>query len=725
MSGRRPMTGAGGGCAPAAPGRLRGARRMPAALRFAAGQLARFALLMVAVSIVTAALVSASPIDPVQANTGQAALLSMSAEKREELAERWGAGEPFAERYAAWALDALHGDLGESLRFNAPVVEVVGERLAGSALLLACAWLLSGAIGFALGVAAGAARGSLFDRLVRGWCYLLSATPGFWLAMLALMVFSVWLGWFPVGFSVPIGASSASVTLLDRIHHAALPALVLSLTGVANVALHTREKTVDVMASEYMRFAEARGEARRRAVLRHGLRNLALPALTLQFTSVSEIVGGSVLVEQVFSYPGLGQAAVTAGLGGDAPLLVGIALATSAIVFAGNLAANLLYGAVDPRMRAVGGAGAVRGADEGAGAGADGSAAGAVDAAGCSAAAAGAAPHRPVPEGAAAGRGDGVVAATCDGATAPIAAAAPRPLEGGRSEGASVPGGAPMRLHAPRARGLLGGRRALLVGALVALTVLVAAVVAGALSAERASATDFTATNLAPCLEHPFGTDWMGRDMLARTLAGLSTSVVVGAVSAAVSSVIALVLAAASALGGPRVDAVVGWLIDLIMGVPHIVLLILVSYALGRGAAGVCVGVALTHWPSLTRVLRAEIMQLRAQPFMACSCALGVSGVRLALTHALPCVLPQYLVGLVLLFPHAILHEASITFLGFGLSPEQPAIGVILSEAMGYLTSGAWWLAVFPGAALLAIVLMFDRVGSALRRLLSVEGVQA
>lgn len=698
---------------------------MPAALRFAAGQLARFALLMVAVSMVTVALVSASPIDPVQANTGQAALLSMSAEKREELAERWGAGEPFAERYAAWASDALRGDLGESLRFNAPVVEVVGERLAGSALLLACAWLLSGAIGFALGVAAGAAQGSLFDRLVRGWCYLLSATPGFWLAMLALMVFSVWLGWFPVGFSVPIGASSASVTLLDRIHHAALPALVLSLTGVANVALHTREKTVDVMASEYMRFAEARGETRRRAVLRHGLRNLALPALTLQFTSVSEIVGGSVLVEQVFSYPGLGQAAVTAGLGGDAPLLVGIALATSAIVFAGNLAANLLYGAVDPRMRAAGGVGAVRGADEGAGAGADGSAAGAVDAAGCSAAGAGAASPRPVPEGAAADRGGGMIAVACDGAPAPVAAAASGPLEAGRSAGAPVPGDVPMRLHAPRARGLLGGRRALLAGALVALAVLVAAVVAGALSAERASATDFTATNLAPCLEHPFGTDWMGRDMLARTLAGLSTSVVVGAVSAAVSSVIALVLAAASALGGPRVDAVVGWLIDLIMGVPHIVLLILVSYALGRGAAGVCVGVALTHWPSLTCVLRAEIMQLRAQPFMACSRALGVSRVRLALTHALPCVLPQYLVGLVLLFPHAILHEASITFLGFGLSPEQPAIGVILSEAMGYLTSGAWWLAVFPGAALLAVVLMFDRVGSALRRLLSVEGVQA
>ena len=104
----------------------------------------------------------------------------------------------------------------------------------------------------------------------------------------------------------------------------------------------------------------------------------------------------------------------------------------------------------------------------------------------------------------------------------------------------------------------------------------------------------------------------------------------------------------------------------------------------------------------------------------SCSCARSPT----LPAHALPCVLPQYLVGLVLLFPHAILHEASITFLGFGLSPETPAIGVILSEAMGYLTAGAWWLAVLPGAALLVVVLLFDRVGAALRNLMSIEGVQ-
>ncbi len=278
--------------------------------------------------------------------------------------------------------------------------------------------------------------------------------------------------------------------------------------------------------------------------------------------------------------------------------------------------------------------------------------------------------------------------------------------------------------HAPASPRFGSGRRALLAGAVAAIAVLFAVVVAGRLLEPAAVATNFADKNLAPGFAHLFGTDWMGRDMLARTVSGLGTSIVIGFVSAAVSSIIALVVAAIAALGGERADAAVSWLIDLTMGIPHIVLLILISYALGRGALGVCVGVACTHWPSLARVLRAEILQLCAQPYLACSRALGVSRVRIALAHALPSVLPQCLVGLVLLFPHAILHEASITFLGFGLSPETPAIGVILSEAMGYLTAGAWWLAVFPGAALLVVVLLFDRVGAALRDLMSTEGVQ-
>lgn len=306
---------------------------------------------MLAVGLVVFALVSMSPIDPVQANVGQAAYVNMSEAKRAQLASYWGGDVPFWERFVNWAGALLQGDMGTSLRFNAPVSEVIAHRAANSLALMGIAWLLSGVLGFALGVAAGARRGGALDRVVRSYCFLLASTPTFWLGLLILMVFAVQLGWFPIGFSVPIGVSAADVTLSDAVHHLVLPALTLSVTGVANIALHTREKVVDVLESDYVRFARARGESELSVIVHHGLRNVALPAVTLQCAFISEIFGGSVLVEQVFSYPGLGQAAVTAGLGGDVALLAGIALVSAALVFGGNLLANILYGVLDPRMR--------------------------------------------------------------------------------------------------------------------------------------------------------------------------------------------------------------------------------------------------------------------------------------------------------------------------------------------------------------------------------------
>ena len=278
-------------------------------------------------------------------------------------------------------------------------------------------------------------------------------------------------------------------------------------------------------------------------------------------------------------------------------------------------------------------------------------------------------------------------------------------------------------LHAPVQR-LRGNRAITLVACIVAVCALAIVVASGLVLYGQATATDFTAKNLAPSLAHPFGTDWMGRDMLSRTLAGLSKSVLVGLLAATVSSVIALVLGCAAALGGKRVDAVVSWLIDLMMGVPHIVLLVLISFAIGKGFWGVTIGVAVTHWPSLARVVRAEVLQCRESKFVEVARKLGQSPARIAWRHMVPYVLPQFVVGLILLFPHAILHEAAITFLGFGLPPEQPAIGVILSESMSYLSTGAWWLAVFPGLALMATVLLFDVAGQSLRKLLDPHTAQ-
>ncbi len=311
----------------------------------------RMVLLLAAVSMVAFFLVSVSPIDPLQANIGQAALGSMSAEQIAKLEAYWGVGVPPVERYLSWASDFLKGDLGVSLLYRRPVTEVLAVKLQNSLWLMALAWVISGVTGFVLGMISGLKKGSFTDKVIKGYSLLIASTPAFWLALVLLMVFAVWLKVLPIGLSVPIGAEAGGVTAMDRIRHAILPALTLSITGISNITLHTREKMIDIMESDYVLFARARGESTFEIVKNHALRNVILPAITLQFASISEIFGGSVLVEQIFSYPGLGQAAVAAGTGSDVPLLLGITMISAAIVFGGNFIANILYGVVDPRIR--------------------------------------------------------------------------------------------------------------------------------------------------------------------------------------------------------------------------------------------------------------------------------------------------------------------------------------------------------------------------------------
>lgn len=258
---------------------------------------------------------------------------------------------------------------------------------------------------------------------------------------------------------------------------------------------------------------------------------------------------------------------------------------------------------------------------------------------------------------------------------------------------------------------------------IVAVVILAAVTAAGILTEDYAVETDFSQRNLSPSLQHLFGTDWMGRDMLARTLSGLSLSIRIGILTAVVSAAVALLLGTASVVLGRKADAVISWGIDLVMGIPHILLVMLISLACGRGFVGVVAGVSLSHWPSLARVIRGELMQLRKAPYILVAEKMGVSKLQNVKHHMLPHLLPQLLTGMILLFPHAILHESSVTFLGFGLSSEQPAIGVILSESMQYLTTGKWWLALFPGLALVLVVVLFALLGERVRRLLDPSSV--
>lgn len=318
-------------------------------LKYICSTTIRMLTLVIAVCILSFILVSASPVDPLQAYVG--AESTMSEEAREEVAEYWGLNDPPVERFLTWANNTLHGDLGTSITYNMPVAQVISERFVYSLALILAAWVLSGVIGFAAGILAAVRRGGIFDKCVKTFCLILQSAPVFWFGLLMLTVFSVILGWFPTGQAAPVNKLAEDVTIWDRIYHMILPAVTLSILGISKITLYTRQKLIEIMNSDYMLFARARGESTGQLVARHGLRNIAMPAITLQFASFSELFGGIALAETVFSYPGLGSAVTAAATNGDAPLLIGIAMSSALFVFAGNFIANVLYGIVDPRLK--------------------------------------------------------------------------------------------------------------------------------------------------------------------------------------------------------------------------------------------------------------------------------------------------------------------------------------------------------------------------------------
>lgn len=310
---------------------------------------ARMVTLLFGLALLTFVLVSYSPIDPVQAYIGS--YTDVTDAQLQALRGRWGLDQPLPLRFWLWFRAILSGDFGVSRIFHAPVLDIIIPAFTNSLVLMLSSWALSGIVGYFLGVVAAFKKGKVLDRVISWYCYTLASTPSFVLGLVLLIVFGVWLGWAPIGLSQPIGMLDANVTFLDRFRHFVLPCLTLSVLGVANVALHTREEMDQVLHSEYVLFATARGLSRRQVFFHHGWRNTLLPVMMLQFAYFSELFGGSALAEIVFSYQGLGSVMTRAGLQGDLPLLLGAILLSCLFVFFGNLIADILAETVDPRVR--------------------------------------------------------------------------------------------------------------------------------------------------------------------------------------------------------------------------------------------------------------------------------------------------------------------------------------------------------------------------------------
>lgn len=312
---------------------------------------ARRALLAVPVLLTVTlgvfALAAASPFDPVKAYAGTAGLTA-SQENLDQIRHNLGADRPLLARWWDWLTGALTGDLGDSATLRAPVSQVIGERIGWSVLLCALAFALAVVLGTVLGVLAARRRGSLLDRAVTCSAYVLEAAPPFWLGLLAVWLFALRLGVLPAGGLTDSASEVATAGQIAR--HLVLPALVLALSQLPWFVLYVRQGVGDALEEDPVRGARARGLRERTVLLRHALRSGLLPVLTLIGSRVPELITGALLVETVFSWPGIAAATVQAATSVDFPLLAALTVLATAAVLVGNLLSDLLYGLADPRV---------------------------------------------------------------------------------------------------------------------------------------------------------------------------------------------------------------------------------------------------------------------------------------------------------------------------------------------------------------------------------------
>jgi peptide/nickel transport system permease protein len=317
--------------------------------RYALKKAGKLIVIAVVVSLAAFTLLQFSPIDSVRSYIG-ADLLKISEAQKKKIEEKWGLNKPPVERLGKWLSQVLHGNMGNSLLFNDSVWSVIKKRFITSFAVMVFAWILSGLIGLVLGIISGVWNNSILAKIIDLYAYILASAPVFWIGIILLVIFSVSLQWTPVGGAHSPGLFDREVSLGDKLYHMILPAVTLSIVGIAGIILHTKEKVIEIMQSDFVLYGIAQGENTWAIVRHYVLRNALLPAITLQFATLNEIFGGSVLIEQVFSYPGLGKAAVDAGTGGDIPLLLGITVFSAIFVFTGNTIADVMYKLVDPRI---------------------------------------------------------------------------------------------------------------------------------------------------------------------------------------------------------------------------------------------------------------------------------------------------------------------------------------------------------------------------------------
>jgi peptide/nickel transport system permease protein len=316
-------------------------------LRYAGWRLVQVVPAVAGIVLIGFLLIHLAPGDPVLALAGEHGDADYYAFMR----EKFGLDRSIPEQLWAYTTNVLRGDLGVSYTHGRPAAEVIFERLPATLLLTGSALLVSSVVGVALGVAAATRVHGIRDVVINAGALGLYAAPVFWVAQLALLLVALRLGWVPVQGMTTAGRDATGLAYVaDVARHLALPALVLASQEIAAVARLTRSELIEELDADYVRTARAKGLTERRVVVRHALRRALLPVVTVIGARVGHLVSGAIIVEVVFSWPGIGRLLLTAMQTRNSPIILGIFLLVAFAVVVANLLTDLAYGWLDPRI---------------------------------------------------------------------------------------------------------------------------------------------------------------------------------------------------------------------------------------------------------------------------------------------------------------------------------------------------------------------------------------
>ena len=616
-------------------------------------------------------------------------------EQLEQIREDMGLNRPIIEQYLDYMWGLLHGDLGTSYSTGESVAKIFFERLPNTMYLGIVASIIGTVVSIPLGIFAARHRGGILDNVANVVAVFGISVPNFWFGLMLLIAFSLKLGW------LPSGGNETWICVL-------LPAITIGTDKMAELTRTTRSTMLDTLTQDYLRTARAKGVPENTVVNKHALKPAMIPILNVTMSQLSGAVAGAALTETVFSWPGVGKLVVDAVKGRDIPMACGCLIMKCILIGIIGLATDLLFVAVDPRLRTHYAAAAKK-------------------------------------------KDVSLWQEICNDCRNAVKSVVDIPAKLRRvlaeisaNRAVAAKERAEQRATAEKAkaeRAARGKEKRVLVskqyskrsqlgefwyrfsqnkGAVVGLVILlILALICIFADVIFDYDTQIAGYNLRarlqpPSAEHWFGTDNMGRDLFARTMYGARYSLAIGLATVALSLLIGMPIGAACGYFGGKVDLFVMRILDIVSSIPSLLMGIVIVSALGQSTQSLIIAMAVSRLPGAATATRTAVMTVKNNEYVEAAKAIGMPTASLIARHVVPNCLSPIIVRTTLQVAGAIVSASSLSYLGLGVPVPSPEWGALLAAGRDYIREYSY-MTTFPGLAIMITVLAFNMMGDGLR----------